>query len=79
MSGRKIENPSQVSVNLRPYQEELLQLSEMAGIHADPAVLKIIVELLNMHISPHAIFQMLKTMRKSSLRSRKYNSQSHMH
>lgn len=57
--------------NLRPHQEELPQLSELAGIHADPNLLKIMIELLNMKVPPHTLYSMLKSIRYSTIEQQK--------
>ncbi|KAK9744981.1 Mitotic-spindle organizing gamma-tubulin ring associated [Popillia japonica] len=56
---------SKFSINLQPHQEELLQLSELAGIHCNPSIFHIIIELLNMQVETEAIYKMLKSIRKS--------------
>lgn len=62
---KQMDKLSKFSINLQPHQEELLQLSELAGIHSNPSVFHIIIELLNMQVEPEAIYKMLKSIRRT--------------
>ncbi|KAF7273772.1 hypothetical protein GWI33_013527 [Rhynchophorus ferrugineus] len=49
---------------LRPHQDELLYLAELAGIHMDKDLFRNLVQLLNMGVSPDAVFNVLKIIKK---------------
>nr|CAI5870266.1 unnamed protein product [Callosobruchus analis] len=64
----KIEVPMNHCVTLRPHQEDLLQLSELAGIHMDKKVFRLIMEMLNMGFNAETIYSLLKYIKKSRTR-----------
>ncbi|OWF40287.1 mitotic-spindle organizing protein 2B-like [Mizuhopecten yessoensis] len=43
-------------------EEELYELADLAGVVIDPAVFKIVLDLLKMNVAPTAVLQMLKSM-----------------
>lgn len=55
---------------LRPHQDELIQLSDLAGIHLNHKVFQILVELLNMGVDPFAIHRLLNKIYHYSNRSK---------
>lgn len=62
----KSNSEKKTAFNLQPHQHELLQLADLAGIHADPSVMRTIIELLNMKIDPTAIVKVLRQIRRTS-------------
>ncbi|CAH1108413.1 unnamed protein product [Psylliodes chrysocephalus] len=51
--------------DLRPHQIELQQLGELAGIHMDFKVFRLIIELLNMGYNADIIYSLLKIIKRS--------------
>ncbi|CAG9827709.1 unnamed protein product [Diabrotica balteata] len=51
--------------NLRPHQSELHHLAELAGVHMDSKIFRMLVELLNMGYDPDIIYNLLKTIKRS--------------
>ncbi|KAH1011384.1 hypothetical protein HUJ04_000768 [Dendroctonus ponderosae] len=49
---------------LRPHQDELMELTYLAGIHMNKDVFRCLVDLLNMGVSPNAIFKLLKNLKR---------------
>ncbi|XP_033729511.1 mitotic-spindle organizing protein 2-like [Pecten maximus] len=47
---------------LSPEEQELYELADLAGVVIDPAVFKIVLDLLKMNVAPTAVLQMLKSM-----------------
>lgn len=58
------ENISKMD-NLRPHQNELHQLGELAGVYMDSKVFRLLVELLNMGYDPDTIYNLLKIIKRS--------------
>ncbi|KAL1502048.1 hypothetical protein ABEB36_007251 [Hypothenemus hampei] len=56
---------------LRPHQDELLVLADLAGIHMDQEIFRSLVELLNMGVGPDAIYNLLKILRKRQNKGRR--------
>ncbi|KAJ3660325.1 hypothetical protein Zmor_004777 [Zophobas morio] len=62
------ESSSSLVGKFQPHQEELQLLGELAGIHMDSKVFRILVEFLNMGVDANTIFAVLKSIRRPSTR-----------
>lgn len=56
---------------LRPHQDELLYLAELAGIHMDKDIFRSLLQLLNMGVSPDAVFNLLRIIKKKKTETSK--------
>ncbi|CAH0546102.1 unnamed protein product [Brassicogethes aeneus] len=69
------ESSSVLDNKLRPHQDELLHLAELAGVYIDPKVFRILVELLNMGVDPTTITKLLTTIQKNSDKHKQHSAQ----